>query len=450
MKMTFTKGELAGKSFEYSSSTVTIGRELDNVMCLETGGVSRYHALISCIAGSWSISDLNSTNGIKINGVQQKTSKLKDGDVVTIGEHSFSVSGLDGTAAPEVNINISSNSSTEPQAADADVLEQFKEPLFNRDSEAKKENVKEKKDAPAKKLFSNRLYYTIIACLAVMGITTAVKMFSNSSGKDVSASKGNSDEQIETVIFERVKYFDANVFRFTMKLDGNKVVFTVDDAATERHSKEITVNDPAGIDLLKNQIIASGVMTKKIATQPGSRNVFTRFVLVSDKNCVEHRIDGEAMPSTLSDIAAAIDEFAENCGMITVSRTSEEIMQIASENFNKAEDLFSNFEAAPENLRDAISRYKIAVRYLSQYSPPPPMAKQALKQLLKAEELRNKLLSELRLAEDRCLNTSQLDELKTVYRKMLALTEPGTKAFDRTKRKLFKLDRALSKMGDRR
>ena len=33
---------------------------------------------------------------------------------------------------------------------------------------------------------------------------------------------------------------------------------------------------------------------------------------------------------------------------------------------------------------------------------------------------------------------------------MLALAEPGTKNFDRTKRKLFKLDRALSKMGDRR
>ena len=431
MKITFLSGEHAGSTHEYAVTTITIGREPDNVLILETGGVSRYHAIITCTAGLWSISDLNSTNGIKINGTRQKTSRLNEGDKVTVGEHTFSISEIAGASQEE------------------NMLDKFKSPLFN----ASKSETTDKKESSAsgkdKKLFSNRLYYTILACLAVMGITTAVKMFSNSPG-NTAKNKASTEEQLETIIFERVKYFDANVFRFAMKLDGNQVTFTVDDAATERHSKEITMNAPPGIDLLKNQIISTGILNKVPDIQPGSRNTYTRIVLISGSKCVDYQADGEALPSSLADISSAIDEFAENCGMITVSRTSEEIMQIASDNFNKAEDLFSNFESSPENLRDAISRYKIADRYLSQYSPPPPMAAKAKQQLIRAEELRSRLLQELKLAETRCLDANQLDELKAIYRKMMMLTDPGTKAFDRTKRKLFKLDRALSGSGGRR
>ena len=434
MKITFVSGELEGKSFEYSSGTITIGREADNMLYLETGGVSRYHALISCVSGIWSISDLNSTNGIKVNGIPQQTSKLTEGDKITIGEHCFIVSGI---AAAEENVS------------EENVLENFKTPLFsNRDN--KEQNQSESTaTGKGKRLFSNRLYYTILACIAVMGITTAVKLFSNPDSK-TEKNSDKQDEQLETIVFERVKYFDANVFRFSMKLNGEQAVFSVDDAATERHSKEITLDSPDGIDLLKSQILATGVMTKKPEIQPGTRNTYTRITLISNKNCVDYRIEGEALPSSLADISDAIDEFAENCGMITVSRTSEEIMQIAVDNFNKAEDLFSNFEASPENLRDAIARYKVADRHLSQFSPPPPMAAKAKRQLIKAEELRQKLLEELKLAEIRCLDTNQLDELRGVYKRRMMLCDPKSKAFNSAKRKLFKLDRALSKTGGRR
>ena len=431
MKLTFTSGEHAGRSEEYASTAITIGREPDNVLVLETGGVSRYHALMSSTSGNWSISDLNSTNGIKINGVRKKTSKLNEGDTVTVGEHVFVVSQIADSPAA------------------SDVLDKFKTPLFNAQNNESSDKNKPAASNKGKKLFSNRLYYTVLACLAVMGITTAVKMFSNSSDKRDNGT-ASSEDQLETIIFERVKYFNANVFRFSMKLNGDQAVFTVDDAATERHSKEISMTAPPGIDLLKNQIISTGILNKAPDIQPGSRDTYTRVVLISGRKCVDYRIDGEALPSSLADICSAIDEFAENCGMITVSRTSEEIMQIAADNFNKAEDLFSNFESSPENLRDAIARYKTADRYLSQYSPPPPMAAKAKQQLIRAEELRNRLLQELKLAETRCLDSNQLDELRGIYRKMMMLSDPGTKSFDRTKRKLFKLDRALSRNGGKR
>ena len=78
------------------------------------------------------------------------------------------------------------------------------------------------------------------------------------------------------------------------------------------------------------------------------------------------------------------------------------------------------------------------------------MATKAMRQLIRAEEIRKRKLDELKLAENRCLDTNQLDELRNVYLKMIKLSDTGTRAFDRTKRKLFKLDRALSRGRNRR
>ncbi|MBE6387558.1 MAG: FHA domain-containing protein [Lentisphaerae bacterium] len=432
MKITFSSGELAGKTSVFSESSITIGREPDNILCLETGGVSRYHAVINCVSGVWSISDLGSTNGVKINGIPVTAENLNENDCVTIGEHSFTVSELQSDAENGI------------------LLERFKTPLFSIKKDERKDGDAPTETAGKKRIFSNRLYYTIIACLAVMGITAAVKMFSSPDSSEKNSAASRADEQLETIVFERVKYFEANIFRFAMTLDGNKASFTIDDAATERHSKIITKNDPPGADLLKSQLLSSGLMDKKSDIQPGKRNSYTRLVLISNKRCVEYRIENDNLPPDIADASSAVDEFAESCGMITVSRTSEEVMQIAADNFEKAEELFANFQSAPENLRDAIAKYKVTVTYLSQYSPAPPMAARAMRQLIKAEEVRSKLLKELRLEETRYLDSNQLEALRDVYSKMLKYTDPGTKSYDRTKRKLFKLDSALSKMGNRR
>ena len=433
MNIIFYSGPNAGKTMEFDLDQINIGREPDNTLPLETDGVSRYHAVITHDNGKWTITDLGSTNGVKINGVASENAEIKNDDVLTIGEHSFKVTF---TAA-------------KPEKAAEDVLNQFKAPLFGKKAESKS-TVPAKDGKPGKRIFSNRLYYTVIACLAVMGITTAVKLFSNSPEKLAAKDNDKAAEQIEYVLFERMKYSDKNVFRFSMSLDTKQAVFTIDDAATERHSAPMVIADPQGADQLRNQILDTGIMKKNIALQPGSRDTLTRIVLVSNQNCVEYRIEGEAIPEALSDIIAAVDEFAENCGMMTVSRTSEEIQQIAAEKFHKAEDLFANFESDPENLREAISAYRIAVNYLSQYSPPPPMATKASKQLAKALEVREKLMKELRFEATRCLESEQLFELRAIYRKMMMLADRGSNSYDRARRRLFKLDRVLSKMGNKK
>ena len=41
--------------------------------------------------GYWSIRDLNSTNGIKVNGVRHQQRPLKPGDDVTIGKRRYTI-----------------------------------------------------------------------------------------------------------------------------------------------------------------------------------------------------------------------------------------------------------------------------------------------------------------------------------------------------------------------
>jgi hypothetical protein len=66
-----------------------IGRGPDNELVLDTKHVSRYHAVLLAGPAHTSIEDLNSTNGVFVNGRRIARQVLKDGDRVTIGRSQF-------------------------------------------------------------------------------------------------------------------------------------------------------------------------------------------------------------------------------------------------------------------------------------------------------------------------------------------------------------------------
>ena len=66
-----------------------IGRGSDNEIVLDTRHVSRYHAVLLAGPVNTSIEDLNSTNGVFVNGKRITRHMLRDGDRVTIGRSQF-------------------------------------------------------------------------------------------------------------------------------------------------------------------------------------------------------------------------------------------------------------------------------------------------------------------------------------------------------------------------
>ncbi len=67
----------------------TIGRTPDNQIQIDASHVSRHHAVILGSEQHCVIEDLNSTNGVSVNGKRIARQALHDGDIVKIGQSVF-------------------------------------------------------------------------------------------------------------------------------------------------------------------------------------------------------------------------------------------------------------------------------------------------------------------------------------------------------------------------
>jgi DUF1009 family protein len=67
----------------------TVGRTPDNDLQIDAKYISRHHAVILAGPAHTIIEDLNSTNGVLVNGRRITRQVLKDGDAVVIGKAAF-------------------------------------------------------------------------------------------------------------------------------------------------------------------------------------------------------------------------------------------------------------------------------------------------------------------------------------------------------------------------
>jgi len=74
-----------GRSFRELPTPVTIGREEGNVLRLNDERVSRFHAKVQFDNGEVIITDLESTNGTRVNGNVVQIRRLRAGDRVGVG-----------------------------------------------------------------------------------------------------------------------------------------------------------------------------------------------------------------------------------------------------------------------------------------------------------------------------------------------------------------------------
>ena len=75
----------SGRRFELSGSTMTLGRLPECEITLDDASVSRRHARITRNGSSYQIVDLDSTNGVRLNGELVASSTLSNGDRLELG-----------------------------------------------------------------------------------------------------------------------------------------------------------------------------------------------------------------------------------------------------------------------------------------------------------------------------------------------------------------------------
>jgi len=80
------------KTYTFAKQNVTIGRDPEADVVLDNMGVSRHHASIEWVNGTYFLRDEGSANGTFLNGDRTHQQRLADRDVINIGKFSLLVS----------------------------------------------------------------------------------------------------------------------------------------------------------------------------------------------------------------------------------------------------------------------------------------------------------------------------------------------------------------------
>lgn len=92
-------GATPEKIIEVAFGSISIGREPENTIVIDSPSVSRVHAIISEAGSQWMMRDLGSTNGSFVNQVRLKESQLKIvrmGDVLSVADFKLRLSEGEG------------------------------------------------------------------------------------------------------------------------------------------------------------------------------------------------------------------------------------------------------------------------------------------------------------------------------------------------------------------
>jgi hypothetical protein len=73
------------QTFSIGGVEVTIGRDPSSVVCLDSAYVSKRHAVVRPGGSGFTIADLGSSNGTRVNGAPVTNAPLVDGDVIELG-----------------------------------------------------------------------------------------------------------------------------------------------------------------------------------------------------------------------------------------------------------------------------------------------------------------------------------------------------------------------------
>ena len=91
LKIKVKFGDKILKEIEIEKPVVSIGRDVGCNVRIDNLAVSKNHAQILDLQGTYVIEDLDSTNGTLLNDKKVKKETLNHGDIVTIGKHSLEI-----------------------------------------------------------------------------------------------------------------------------------------------------------------------------------------------------------------------------------------------------------------------------------------------------------------------------------------------------------------------
>ena len=93
----------SGAIIEVNRPDTLVGRHTEADIRLPLPDVSRRHCRLVCGEGGWQVIDLNSLNGVAVNGESVLQAPLHDGDVIRIGGFTFAVDLAGQSQGPAIS-----------------------------------------------------------------------------------------------------------------------------------------------------------------------------------------------------------------------------------------------------------------------------------------------------------------------------------------------------------
>ena len=458
MNLYFLNGQKKGESWTLVPPGICIGREQDNDIQLLIPGVSRYHAKIEyCQDGQWKILDLGSTNGTKVNGEKIFGEViLKPGTEIIVGEQVIRfdqdfkadevpppVPAPDPVAPESKKTPVSVTEYNETDKVDFDI--------FRKSSTGPQEQKKE--PVSPKKRLVNLLFallVTVLACVAIL-----VFFFLAGAPKEdrqktpVKVSQNPFFLEYEKIILSR-----DNVFRFSICIENGSAQFKLNDLKYQRRfSKGIGKVDEYLLKELIREIKGTDLM-KIHSDPPGSPSNGvdeSRTLTIgygSSFNSVSVR---NSFPkSSFETIEYALSRFADDYGLKTISLSQKEMREEAVRSFRKAEELLANYQAKPENLRNAILRYRVAIEFLDQFDPKPEEWTVAKRKLGEAEALMKKMIKDAEFNINVLYKKREYAAAAAECGKLLQVIDPEHKIYQKVHDLKITLEKKLSNQKKKR
>lgn len=482
MKIFFLDGKKAGEAFLLVPPGISLGRELDNDVVLESESASRYHAKIEWTEEGWRIRDLGSTNGTKVNGIKiTEPCILKEGDKIKLGSNNFLFAEKltsESAEKPLPATHPSPPAEEKPEQHSQPTLVEIKpetsahkkpfldffnekkaeqkEDSYSADSWtstkgwdffAKKKETKTDSESENPKKKSQIFFYIILALSAFILIALFILLEKVMAERRKPVVREEIVRRGVPLTVSYVKQISSpdNIFRYEMEISGDKIRVTRDDLKCHirfTKSKQITkeqLNDlEDGIkqsDFMNMQPVQSGVSEDGIDEEK-------KLTVAFGKNLNVIRIKNTLEPQPFRDVVRLLEDFSETVLNIpAISLTADEMMNEAQIAFDKAEQLFNNYQAQDENLSEAIKRYQLTVEYLEYFEPKPAMFDKAFSKLQEAKRI---LLEEIKAHNANAITYQKRNDwlkAKEEYKKIMAKLEPDDKRYQQAREKVLMIEK---------
>ncbi len=488
MKIKFVNGDRAGEIAEFPDSEISIGREDGNSIQLLTGGVSRYHAqIIKKDDGSYFIVDLDSTNGVKIDGIAVAGERvLCQDDEITIGEQkllivelgevhkvlfktfSNSTETLMDTRIDEVLIDPDKKDKKSPAADSAKkndsqlsaekLLAELKSVsgnLFKNGDKSSASNasdtavIEKNADAPkrSKTLFNVIFYAALVIC-----VVSVAKLFMDGSKSSNKISGIPQDDRNENsvIYFERIDYDTEkkSAFRLELRIENGKMTCTLDDIAGQRHfTREIELigNYDNELELLIQNLKKSGLskLKQKNISIPNPDRDRLHLIFIDNNEICNYKSSSSATGIEFEKCTDAIRDFLSGFGLVTIAQSREEVEAEARQHLQNAIENMENYAGDLSLLRKSAREFEAAISCYEQFTPAPPELKKAKLGFAKVNNLRKTKLAEYTADFNRCHRRLDYPGMANACQNIMKIAGEKSKAYRQAANALLNVKRQM-------